>query len=74
MEEAITHPIAKNKIDTVNETDKPKASKSNKDKSTSNEPDKCRSLDKSRLLDKSRVSKRNETEYTLTTLDKSRSI
>ena len=27
VDEAINHPIAKNKIDTVNETDKPQASK-----------------------------------------------
>ena len=30
VKEAITHPIAKDKIDTVNETDKPKACKSKK--------------------------------------------
>ena len=37
VEEAITHTIAKNKIDTVNETDKPQAYKSKKYKSIRNE-------------------------------------
>ena len=48
VEEAIPHPIAKNKIYTVNETDKPQASKSKKYKSISNKSDKSGSLDKSR--------------------------
>ena len=42
VKEAITHPIAKNKIDTVNETDKPQSSKSKKDKTISNKSDKGR--------------------------------
>ena len=37
VEKDITHYIAKNKIDTVNKTDKPQASKSKKDKSIINE-------------------------------------
>ena len=52
--EAITPPIATNKIDTVKETEKPQAFKSKKYKSISNKSDKSRSLDRSRLLDKSR--------------------
>ena len=48
VDEAITHTIEKNKIDTVNETDKPQASKSKKDKSICNESNKGISLDKSR--------------------------
>ena len=48
VEEAITHPIAKNKIDTINKRDKPQASKIKKDKSIRNKPDKGISLDKSR--------------------------
>ena len=58
---AITHPIAKNKIDTVNETEKTWASKSKKDKPISNKLDKSRSLVKSSSLDKSRSSQRTET-------------
>ena len=45
MEEAITCTIVKHKIDTVNETDKPQASKSKKDKSIRNKSNKGRSLD-----------------------------
>ena len=37
VDEAIIHPIAKNKIDTINETEKPQAPKSKKDKSIRNE-------------------------------------
>ena len=65
MKEAITHPIATNKIDTVNETDKPQASKSKKDKFISNESDKSISLDKSKSLDKSRSTQDTETEDTV---------
>ena len=68
VDEAITHPIEKNKIDTVNETDKPQASKSKKYKSINNKSNKGRSLDKSR------ASQRTETEDTVKTLNKSRSI
>ena len=46
LKEAITHPIEKNKIDTVNETEKQQASKSKKDKPIINKSDKDRSLDK----------------------------
>ena len=74
VKKAITPPIAKNKIDTVNETDKPQASKSKKDKSISNESDKGRSLDKSRSLDKPSSTQITETEDKLKTLDKPRSI
>ena len=49
VKEAITPTIAKKKIDTVNKTDKSKASKRKKDKSSSsNKSDKGKSLDKSR--------------------------
>ena len=40
VDETITHPIAKNKIDTIKETDKPQSSKSKKDKSINNESNK----------------------------------
>ena len=52
VKEAITLPIAKNKIDTVNETEKPQAYKSKKDKSINNKSYKGGSLDKSSSLDK----------------------
>ena len=42
MKEAITHPISKNKIDTVNKTDKPQAYKSKKDKPIRNKSHKGR--------------------------------
>ena len=42
VKEAITHPIAKNKIDTVNETEKPQVYKRKKDTSISNKSDKSR--------------------------------
>ena len=74
VKKAITPPIAKNKIDTVNETDKPQASKSKKDKSTSNESDKGSSLDKSRSLDKPSSTQITETEDKLRTINKPRSI
>ena len=48
VDEAITHPIAKNKIDTINKTEKPQAYKSKKDKSICKESNKGISLDKSR--------------------------
>ena len=56
------------KIDTINETDKPQAYQSKKDKSISNESNKCMSLDKSR------ASQSPEIEGTSKTLNKSRSI
>ena len=65
VKEAITHPTPKNKIDTVNEINKPQASKSKKDKSISNKSDKDRSFDKSRSLDKSRSTQITETEDTV---------
>ena len=49
---ATTYTIARNKIDTVNKTDKLQESKSKKDKSISNKSDKVRSLDISRSVDK----------------------
>ena len=48
VKEAITIPIAKNNIDTVNKTDKSRASKRKKYQSISNKSDKDKSLDKSR--------------------------
>ena len=48
MEEAITHPIETNKIDTVNEIDKPQASKSKINEFIRNKSDKSGSLDKPR--------------------------
>ena len=74
VDESITHPIEKYIIDTVNETDKPQAFKSNKDKSISNESNKGISLDKSRSSDKSRDTQRTETEDTVKTISKSRYI
>ena len=72
--ESITHTIAANKIEIVNKTDKPQASKSKNDKSISNKSDKTRSLDKSMSLDKSRSNQGTETEDTVKTLNKRRSI
>ena len=59
-EKAITHHKGKNKIDAINETEKPQASQSKKDKSIRNESNKGISLDKSRSIDKSRDSQRTE--------------
>ena len=73
-EKAITNRMGKNKIYSTNKTDKPKAYQSKKDKSISNESNKGISLDKSRSLGKSRASKRTETEDTVKTINKSRSI
>ena len=74
VDKAITHPIEKNKIDTVNKTDKPQASKSKTYKSISNESNKVISLDKSSSLNKSRASQRTETKDTVKTINKSRYI
>ena len=65
VDKAITCPIAKNKIDTVNEKDKPQASKSLENKSNSSELNKGISLYKSRSLDKSSYFQINETDYTV---------
>ena len=46
--EDITHTIATNKIDTVNKTYKPQASKGKKDNPIRNKSEKSTSLDKSR--------------------------
>ena len=73
VKEAITHLIPKNKVDTVNEINKPQASENKKDKPISNKSDKGRSFDKSISLDKSKSTQRTETEDTVT-LNKSRSI
>ena len=70
VKESTTLPIAKNKIDTVNKTDKPQASKSKKDKSIRNKSDKDRSLGKSRSLDGSKSTEKSETEYTVKTVNK----
>ena len=48
VKEAITPPIAKNNIDTVNKTDKSQASNKTVDTSSRNKSDKVKSLDKSR--------------------------
>ena len=48
VKEDITHPIAKNNIDTVSKTEKPQASKIKIYKSIINKSDKGKSLDKSR--------------------------
>ena len=48
MKTAITNHKGKNKIDTVNKTDKPQAFKIKKDKYISNESNKGMALDKSR--------------------------
>ena len=74
VKESNTPPIAKTKIGTVNETDKPHVSKGKRDKSSSNESDKVRSLDKSSSLYKSRSTQGTETEDIVKTLAKSRSI
>ena len=47
VKEGITPPIANKNIDTVNKTEKLRASKRKKDKSISNKSDKDKSLDKS---------------------------
>ena len=60
VKEAITHPIAKDKTDTVNKIDRPQASKSLKNKSISNKSDKSISLVKSMPLDKSRSTRGTE--------------
>ena len=49
---AITHHKGGNKIDTVNETDKPQASKIKRDKYISNESNKDVALEKYRSVDK----------------------
>ena len=46
VKEAIAHPIATDKIDAVNKTDKPQTYKSKNDKSISNKSEKSSSLDK----------------------------
>ena len=73
-EKSISHRKGENKIHAINETDKPHASQSKKDKSISNESNKGMSLDKSGSLDKSRASQITEIGDTVNTLNKSRSI
>ena len=63
--QSITHTIATNKIETVNKTDKPQASKSKINEFIRNKSDKCGSLDKPRSLDKSGSTKGTETEDTV---------
>ena len=58
MREAITPPIAKKNIDTVNKTKNPQESKK-KDKSISNKSDKDKSFDKSRST---KITETEETE------------
>ena len=74
LQKSITRHKEKNKVDTVNETDKPQASKRERDKSIDNESKKVMVLDKSRSLDKLRSSQRTETEDTVKKLNKSRPI
>ena len=61
VKESITLPIETNTIDAINETEKPKESKSVKDKPISNKSYKIILLNKSMSLDKSRYTKRTET-------------
>ena len=68
VKESITPPIAKNNIDIVKKIEKPQASKRIKDKSISIKSDKGISLDKSRST------QRTETEDTVESVNKSRSI
>ena len=62
VEKAITHQKGENKINAINETDKPQASQSKKDKSINNESNKGMELDISRSLNKPGSSQRTETE------------
>ena len=64
---AITRDKERNKIDTVNKTEKPQAYKSKKYKSIINEPNKYMALDKSSSLDKWKVSQITEREDTVKT-------
>ena len=68
VKESITPPIAKNNIEKFNKTNKPQASKIIQDKYISNKSDKGKSLDKSRST------QRTETEDTVKSVNKSRSI
>ena len=52
VEKTIANHKGGNKIDAINKTDKPQASKIKKDKSISNESNKGMGLDKSKSLDK----------------------
>ena len=68
VKESRTTPIAKKNIDTFNKTDKSQASNTTIDTPSRNKSDKGRSLDKSRSTQIS------DTENTLNTVNKSRSI
>ena len=68
VKEAITPPIAKKDIDTVNKTEISQASKRKKDKSSSNK------YDKGKSFDKSRSTQGTETEEAVKSVNKSRSI
>ena len=74
VEKSINHHKEKNKIDAINEIDKPQAYQSKRDKSIRNESNKGMSVDKSSSLDNSRSSERIEIEDTVKPLNKSRSI
>ena len=63
VKEAITPPISKNNIDTVNKKEKPQASKREKEKFINNKSDKGKSLDKSRST------RRTETEDTVKSVE-----
>ena len=68
VKEAITHPIAKNKIDKVNKTEKSQASNKTLDTSISKKSDKGKSLDKSRSAQRTGIGN------TVNTVNKSRSV
>ena len=74
VDKSITHCMVKNKIDAMNESDKPQASQIKKDKSISNESNKGVSWDKSSSLGKSRDSQITEIEDTVLKINKLRSI
>ena len=74
LKKAITRHKGGNKIEKVNKTDKPQASKSKIYKYIRNESKKVMALDKSSSLDKSRAYQRTEKEDTVKPLKKTSSI
>ena len=59
LKEAITPPIAKNKIYTVNKTEKSQACNKTVDKSSSNKSDKGNKVNKSRFISRNRLSNKS---------------
>ena len=59
VKEAIIPPIAKNKIDTVNKTEKSQACNKTVDKSSSNKSDKGNKVNKSRFISRNRLSNKS---------------